>query len=141
MCSLAGGWNLTERYPVIRDVILDRAQQPLPNEVKLSMVFCWGPRARYTGPLLVVDTITGEWKWVMELAFPPLAFSMVLASSQPEVLPGVDIGEFTTVDPNRKMSYEVPEPGLLVGFTWSPYWMDYRSQAAMLRDRSREQAS
>ena len=138
MCSIAGGWNLTERYPVVREIILDRSIRPMPEGVQLSMAFCWGPRARYSGPLLVVDTTTGEWKWVMELAFPPLAFSMVLASSEPVTLTGVDLTSLTTIDAFQKSDYEVEEPGVLVGFTWSQYWMDYRSRAAMRRDRATE---
>lgn len=130
MCSISGPWNLAERYPVIRRMILDRECGTLPAPLTLHLGFCFGPASRICGPQLSVDSVTGEWAWLMELTYPPLSLMMVLASNHEVTSQGVDITAFTEIEPRRRMKFEVPD-GVIAGFSWSPYPWDFRSSAAL----------
>lgn len=130
MCTLAGPWNLTDRHPTVRHIILDGAPSAMPEQLRLHLCFCWGPRIRLLGPQLSVNAVTGEWAWLMEMAYPPLAMMMVLASNHEVVSEGVDITSFTEIEPRTKVVISVDEP-IIAGFTWSPYAWDYRSSAAL----------
>jgi hypothetical protein len=130
MCSLSGAWNLAKRHPTIRRIILDRECAPLPDDLRVHLGFCFGPASRLCGPQLSVDSVTGEWAWIMELTYPPLALMMVLASNHDVVSQGVDITSFTEIEPKRRLKFEVPD-GVVAGFSWSPYPWDLRSSAAL----------
>lgn len=130
MCSISGPWNLAERHPIIRRMVLDRECATLPAPLAVHLGFCFGPASRICGPQLSVDNVTGEWAWLMELTYPPLALMMVIASNHRIVSHGVDITHFTEVAPKRRVKFEVPD-GAIAGFSWSPYPWDLRSSAAL----------
>ncbi|MFN0028391.1 MAG: hypothetical protein ACKV2O_14600 [Acidimicrobiales bacterium] len=130
MCSLSGPWALTERHPTIRRIILDRERGPLPDDLRVHLGFCFGPASRIYGPQLSVDSVTGEWAWLMELTYPPMALLMVIASNHEVVSRGVDITSFTEIEPKRRLTFDVPD-GVIAGFSWSPYPWDFRSSAAL----------
>lgn len=130
MCSISGSWELAEQYPIIRRMILDRVCGTLPAPLALHLGFCFGPASRICGPQLSVDTVTGNWAWLMEMTYPPLSLMMVLASNHEVISQGVDITPFTEIEPKRRMRVEVPD-GAIAGFSWSPYPWDFRSSAAL----------
>lgn len=90
-----------------------------------------GPRARLVGPLLTVET-SGHWSWLMELAHPPVVFTMVMASNHRNHPFGAEISSFTLAQPGELMEVDLTVP---VGFTWSPYVTDLRSSAQLRSDR------
>ena len=68
-----------------------------------------------------------------EIAFPPFAFLLVVASNKKKPGEGLLIDEFTTLAPNNQKYYE----GIVeLGFGWSPYPGDYRSQGTIIAARS-----
>ncbi|HVF76283.1 MAG TPA: hypothetical protein VM938_14705 [Acidimicrobiales bacterium] len=124
MASLAGDWRLTEREPVLRSIILGRSEEPLPTGWELVMNLYAGPRSRLAGPALVVDGADGGWAWLLEAAFPPLAFLLKIAGPQP-IGPGVDLASATAASPGKPRDVRFT---CQVGFGYSPYPGDYRSR-------------
>lgn len=130
MCTLSGPWDLAGRHPEIRAMILDRQTGPLPPGLSLSLTLFAGPTGRVAGPSLVVDLDGQRWRWVLELAFPPLAVLMVLATNA-EVPAGLDISEFTTRAPGERCgSFEAIFD---IGFGHTPAPGDYRPAGALHR--------
>ena len=80
LCTVSSDYDLAGTYPAIRRIVLDKILEPLPAGMNLYLTIFLGPGARLAGPSLAADTSTGDWRWVMEVAFPPLAFLLVLAS-------------------------------------------------------------
>lgn len=127
MCSLSADWDLAGRHPEVRRIVLDRATEPLPSSLHLSMALFLGPHSRISGPQLRADTESGHWAWIMEMAHRPFAFTMVLASDH-EAATGLDLGPLTEVELDRRVAFSGEYE---VGFGWSPYPGDYRSSAAL----------
>jgi hypothetical protein len=127
MCSLSGQWDLAGRQPAIRRIVLDQSVEPLPGDLHASMSIYLGPHSRIAGPQLRVDTASGEWAWVIELAHRPFAFVMVLASNI-DTHAGLDIGALTEIAIDRRVAYTAMFD---IGFGWSAYPGDYRSSAAL----------
>lgn len=123
-CSLSVSWDLAERYPEIRKIILDQAVEPLPAGFDLAMGLYLGPMLRFSGPQLLVDVADGLWQWVMEVAYPPYSFLLVLSSNKAESLSGAVMNEMVMWEPKKPAIYEAD---FGVGFGWTPYPGDYRS--------------
>ena len=135
MCSLSGSWDLVGRYPTIRRIILEQTTETLPHGMELGMFVFFGPRVRIHGPQLRVDAKTLTWRWVQEIAYPPFAFQLVLASNKPQPGLGLLIDDFTILEPKTEQYFN----GLIeMGFGWSPYPGDYRSKAAIVASRSQK---
>jgi hypothetical protein len=129
--TLAGTWRLTERHPEIRELVRHKVTCLLPAGMRVFVGMATGPRARLAGPMLVVEA-SGHWMWVMELAHPPVVFTMVLASNHRNHPFGAEVSSFTLAHPGQVMDVDLTVP---VGFTWSPYLGDLRSSAQMRADR------
>jgi hypothetical protein len=127
-CSLSGSWDIAERHPELRRAILDQSTEALPTNLELGLHLFFGPRVRITGPQLQVQPAAGIWRWLMELAYPPFGFLMVLASNIEEAGLGLMMRDWVHYPPEQAMLFE----GLVeVGFGWTPYPGDYRSRAAI----------
>jgi hypothetical protein len=131
-CSLSGTWDLAERHPEIRHIILDQSPEPLPLGLELGLSLYVGPHARMAGPTLLVEPEAGEWRWLMEMAYPPFAFLLVMTSNINESGVGLMMNDWTTLDLKEPKSFE----GIArIGFGWSAYPGDYRSRSAIAADR------
>ena len=131
MCSLSGSWDLAGRHPEVRLAILDQSLEPLAANLGLGMSLFLGPRFRIIGPTLQVTPSEGLWQWVIEFAFSPFAFLMVLASNQENPGRGLMMNDWVMMPSDSPHLFE----GVLqVGFGWVPYPGDYRSQAALRAD-------
>jgi hypothetical protein len=126
MCSLSSGWNLAGTSPAIRRIVLDKSVEPLPPGMSLSMELFVGPLSRMIGPQVVSDA-PGHWAWVMEIAHPPFAFTMVLAANHAPQY-GMDMSPFVLENPTRRVSLEST---WRIGFGWTPLPGDLRSKAAI----------
>jgi len=133
MCSLSSGWDLAGNSPAIRRIVLDGAREPLPAGMSLWMELFAGPTSRMIGPQVASDG-PGHWAWVMEIAHPPFAFVLVLASNH-EPTYGMDMSPFVLEDPARRVSLEATWQ---IGFGWTPLPGDYRSKAAIEMARPTE---
>lgn len=132
MCSLSGNWDLSEKHPEIRRIILEQSTEPLSKKLDVSIALFLGPNARASGPQLMVDAKTKSWRWVMELAYPPFAFFMTLDSNLDEPGLGLMMTKWVEVEPLSKNMFE---DILEIGFGWSPYPNDYRSTAKIRADK------
>lgn len=133
MCSLSGSWDLAERHPELPRIILEQSTEPLPNGLELGFGLFLGPHARMTGPQLEIALDEGAWRWVMELAHPPLSFLFVIASNLADSGLGLMMTDWVGLNPKEAKHFE----GVVkVGFGWSPYPGDYRSRAAIAAQRS-----
>jgi len=130
-CSLSGTWDIAERYPEIRRTILEQTSERLPRNIDLNIALYLGPMLRFSGPQLRVDIPTNTWQWIMEIAYPPYSFLMILASNKEELLDGVIINDWSILKPTEVRSFEA-EIG--VGFGWLPFPGDYRSRAKIKKD-------
>lgn len=126
MCSLSGNWDLAGRSPAIRRIVLGGSLEPLPEGMSLWMEMFAGPMSRMVGPQVISDA-PGHWAWVMEIAHPPFAFMLVLASNYAPTF-GMDMGPFVLEAPNRRVSLEATWQ---IGFGWTPLPGDLRSKAAI----------
>ncbi len=128
MCSLSGSWDLAGRYPAIRRIILEQSIESLPEGMELGMFIFFGPRVRIHGPQLHIDAKTETWRWVQEIAYPPFAFQLVIASNKKDPGLGLLIDNFTELSPDKQQYFS----GIIeLGFGWSPYPGDYRSKTAI----------
>lgn len=137
LCSLGGAWQLAELYPAIRRIVLHESVEPLPDGVDVEMFLFAGPKPRTVSPQAKFDLERSRWQWVVELAFPPFAFLMTIATNQVEGDgDGPLIGEWTQVDTDRRMRFSASM--IPVGFGWTPYPGDYRSKGAIEAQRRDE---
>jgi hypothetical protein len=128
MCSLSGSWELAERHPEVRRIILDQRLEPLRGRLALGASLYFGPRIRIMGPTMKVEPSTQSWRWLMEMAYPPFAFVMVLDSNLDDPGMGLMMNDWVQHEPSEELKFD----GLLeVGFGWTPYPADYRSRAAV----------
>ncbi len=126
MCSLSGSWDIAETYPIIRSLILSDELTKLPTNLDLGMLLYAGPRSRIAGPQFEINLEQKSWRWVMEIAYPPFAFALVLASNVKEPLDGIIMNDWTTKGPKEPIVFAGE---IEIGFGWSPYPGDYRTLA------------
>lgn len=122
MCSLSGSWDLARTSPAIRRIVLEGSMEPLPEEMSLWMELFAGPMSRMVGPQVISDA-PGHWAWVMEIAHPPFAFTLVLCSNYAATY-GMDMSPFVLENPIRRVSLEATWQ---IGFGWTPLPGDLRS--------------
>lgn len=133
MCSLSGSWDLAGRYPEIRRIILEQSEEPLPTGIEMGMFIYFGPRIRIHGPQMRIDLKNEVWRWCQEIAFPPFAFQLIISSNIKDSGLGLLIDNFTKVAPNLEQYFS----GIVeMGFGWTPYIGDYRSEAAIIASRA-----
>ena len=128
MCSLSGPWDLAGRYPEIRHIVLEQSVEKLPERMEIGIALYAGPKVRISGPQLRVNVESGTWRWCQEIAYPPFAFLMVIASNKEKPGLGLMIGDWTTFAPSAQKHFK---GAFEIGFGWSPYPGDYRSRAAI----------
>jgi hypothetical protein len=126
MCSLSGSWDIAERYPIIREFLLTDKTEKLPDGLDLGMSLYAGPRSRIAGPQLKINVDDMSWQWLMEVAFPPFAFTLVLLSSKKEPLEGLVLNEWFLQGAQDSIVFKGE---IEIGFGWSPFPGDYRTLA------------
>lgn len=133
MCSLSGPWDIAGRHPEIQDIVLHKAQAPLPAGLAMGIGLYGTPQARLAGPTLHIDRSSQRWQWLIEIAFPPFVLAATLAGDQ-TLISLFDLGQFTLGDPSEKGDLEMDLP---LCWAHTPYPGDYRSRgqlAQSLRD-------
>jgi hypothetical protein len=125
MCSMSADFDLAGRYPAIRRLILEPSVEALPEGMSLGLTLFLGGYPRFAGPTLVLEPQAGVWRFVMEVANPPLATLMVLATNGPA--PHIcDLSALTLVAPD---AYQPFEGRLAIGFGHGGMPGDYRPKA------------
>lgn len=129
LCSVSSDYDLAGTYPTIRRLILERTVEPLPDGMSLYLTIFLGPGARLVGPSLTAETSTGDWRWILEVAFPPLAFLLVLAAKG-EVPVTWNISGFTQLPTTAA---QVVKATADIGFGHTALPGDYRTRAQIER--------
>lgn len=131
-CTLSGSWDLAARHPEIRRIVLEQSLEPVPQAIELGFGLYLGPYSRMVGPTLSVEPDTGQWRWLMELAYPPLTFLCTIARNVVETDVGLLMNEWTRLDLAQPKHFE----GIVrLCFGWTPYPGDYRTRSAILAER------
>lgn len=126
MVSLSSDWDVSSRFPEIRDLLLHKSIASLPGPLRISMCLMQGLDARLCGPTLVFKPATQYWKWVTSFAFFPFAFEMILCSSDGYIDDGLcRIDNFLTMEPESVSDVEIE---CRTAFAHTPYPTDWRSQ-------------
>lgn len=128
MCSMSGPWDLAGRHSEVKSLILEREVAPLPEPLSLGLGLLAGPLGRTSGPTLHVDLESLQWRWMIELAYPPMVINLVLAGS-PLDYPLLDLGQYTASKPGERQDLEFTAP---IVFTHTPYPGDYRATGEMV---------
>ena len=128
MFSISAEWDLRSQYPKLARSILDGTPTPFPDDLFLGMLLCAGPTAMTCGPTLHIDTSARTWRWISVLAFPPFAFELELARSDPPPRPTVacGIGGFFEVAEQTTASVDLD---LVIAFTNTAFPADWRTRA------------
>lgn len=127
MCAVSSEFDLAGRYPAIRRLVLEDSGEPLPEGMGVGLSLYLGPLSRIVGPMVTVIPSEDRWEWLMEIAHPPFATLMVLASNVPSVH-GFDLSDFTLLPSSdrRRVRGRLP-----VGFGHTFAAGDYRTRAAL----------
>ena len=125
MCSLSTGLDLAGNWWAIRRIVLEKSQESLPQGMSLGLTIFLGPGSRITPPSLVIDLAQQQWRWVTEVAHPPLATTLVLASSD-EVEHVFDLSQFTLMPWDQRAEVK---SDIETGFGHTPYPSDFRTRA------------
>ena len=125
-CTIAGSWELTEQYPEVREIVLGDDPAQLAQPLDLSMGFFLGPHAFVAGPTVQVQTSDERWRWVASFAYPPFAFELTLAASDPApASPLCGIADLLTVPASAHADVELQVP---LTFAHTQYPGDWRNR-------------
>jgi hypothetical protein len=123
--------EMSEKNPELGDFVLDRELSGLPEKFQLYMALFPGPMARTVGGAARIGVGTGRIDVISEIAYPPFAYALTI-DSPPEALRVGNITPFAGVTFEQEADLDLD---LIVGFGHTPYPLDYRSRAALDRDR------
>jgi hypothetical protein len=127
--------DLSLKNPELGDFVLDRKRSGLAERFQLYLALFAGPIARTVGYAARFDVYTGRHDLISEIAFPPLAYSMTIDSPEGALRVG-NITGFADCGYDQETPFEID---MIVGFGHYPMPLDYRSNAAVERDRQRNE--
>jgi hypothetical protein len=131
MTLAINGEEFGQTNPALSAFVLDPDERGLPPGFELYLVLYRGPLARQSGVSGRLDVETGASHLLTEIARPPFAYVMSIDEPSP-VIPLGRITHFADFEPTAEANLDLE---LLVGFGHTPYPADYRTGAAMDRDR------
>jgi len=127
--------ELSHKNPELGDFVLDRERTGLSDRYQIYLVLFAGPMAWTIGGAGVGNVFTGRFDIVSEIAYPPFGYSMTI-DSPPGALSAGNITPFVDVPANYVADIELD---MLVGFGHHYGPLDFRSKAAVERDRKRNE--
>jgi len=136
MMLAINGEGFGQTNPALSAFVLDPAARGLPQEFELYLVLYRGPLARQSGVSGRLEVETGATHLLTELARPPFAYVMSIDEPGPAISLG-RITHFADFEPAAETTLDLD---LLVGFGHTPYPADYRTRAAVDRDRELNRA-
>ena len=133
MAAISGSADLTDAYPVIRELVLGGPAQPLPDPLRVHFLLYGDNTSRIAGGptgQAIFDVDAGILRRVLSVDFPPMAF--VLTLEGPPHTQGVDISSFAEVDVSERQDVEFE--GLPLGFGHKPLPLDYRTLGQIIAE-------
>jgi hypothetical protein len=134
MCSCCSA-ALTERHKGLKQLLLDKSRRGLPAPLSLFAYVKCDPSGRSSGVSTVLRTDTGQARVVAEFAWWPLGF--VLSFTPLPVEGAADITHWLSED-----YYSMRNRPVALPCRWgtTPYPLDYRSPAQVLREMEEDRA-
>jgi hypothetical protein len=132
MMLAISGPEFGEAHSDLRAFVLDRERRSLPARYQFYLVLYRGPLIRSIGGSVRVDMATGESTFICEVAHPPFAYAMTVDAT-PGALDAGNITAFGEVGYHEEAEVVMD---VLVGFGHTPYPLDYRTKAALEKDRA-----
>lgn len=129
MLLTINGSQFGEANADLREFVLDRSRQGLPERYRFYLTLLEGPNARYAGLTGKSNLSTHQSLLVTELAYPPFAYSLVIGEPL-KGLPTADISHYADMGADEQSDVVLD---LLVGFAHTPLPLDFRSQGAIDR--------
>jgi hypothetical protein len=138
MLCVSGSAALGRRHPELVALALGGPAIPLPPPLRLYFNLYADSTARIIGGPYgqgVYSQEAGEWRWMLEVSFAPLATIMLLEGPSDPGL-GMDISELTGYELDQRSNIEFRD--LRVGFGHKPFPGDYRSRGRLIADQDLE---
>jgi hypothetical protein len=138
MLCVSGSAELGRRHLGLVALALGGPAVPLPPPLRLYFNLYADSTARIAGGPHgqgVYSQEAGEWRWMLEVSFAPLA-TILLLEGPPDPGLGVDISELTEYELDQRSDLEFDD--LLIGFGHRPFPGDYRSRGRLIADQDLE---
>jgi hypothetical protein len=127
---------LTSGHIDLGDYARNPRRTGLPPRYQLYLTLFRGPYARFVGYGAQLDPTTGRTLELVELAYPPFACVLSLAGDAP--IETTNVTGFTELRANEPCIVDLD---LLNGFAHSPFPADFRTLAAVERERADARSS
>jgi hypothetical protein len=113
LMAASGSSGLGTRYPVLREIVLDKTTATLPREMALRLTLLATQRSRVHHVAAEANFATGRERALVEVAFTP--FAWLLEIGDPSDRQAVDVSRWTEVPPEEEQTIElVPTVGSIV---------------------------
>lgn len=105
LLAASGSEGLGKRYPVLREIVLDKATAPLPPEIALRLTLLATERSRVQ-PVAAEANFAASHEWALvEVAFTP--FAWLLEIGDPSDRQAVDVSNWTEIPPEEERQLEL----------------------------------
>lgn len=105
LLAASGSEGLGARYPVLREIVLDKATAPLPPEMALRMTLLASERSRVHHVAVEADFATLQERALVEVAFTP--FAWLLEIGDPSDRRAVDVSSWSEIPPAEERQLEL----------------------------------
>jgi hypothetical protein len=126
--------GFSEKHPDLTAYASEPDRIGLPNRYQLYLAFYAGPIARFNGGSAILHE--GKTLFVLSLCFPPFSYVLSIDEEEPAIETG-NVTSFTTVGIDAEATITID---LKLGFGHTPLPLDYRTKAALERDRAASKA-
>jgi hypothetical protein len=133
LMAASGSAGLGERYPVLREIVLDKTPAALPPEMALRLTLLATQRSRVHHVAVEANFETGQQRALVEVAFTP--FAWLLEIGDPSDRQAVDVSSWTEVAPEEEQKIELVTT---VGSIVTAIGGDYRHRWQILDDELAE---
>jgi hypothetical protein len=135
LLAIAPPGFLTSGHIDLGEYARDPKRTGLPPRYQFYLSAFRGPYARFVGYSAQLNPATGQTEQLVELAYPP--FSCVLSLAGDAAIETTNVTGFTELRPNEVCIVDLD---LLNGFGHTPFPADFRTLAAVERERGREES-
>jgi hypothetical protein len=133
LLSIAPPGFLASGHVDLGEYARDPRRVGLPPRYQFYLALFRGPYARFVGSSAHLDQATGQTEQLVEMAYPP--FSCVLSLAGDAAIETTNVTSFTELRANEPCIVDLD---LLNGFGHTPFPADFRTGAAVERERSHE---
>jgi hypothetical protein len=133
LMAASGSAGLGERYPVLREIVLDKTPAALPPEMALRLTLLATERSRVHPVAVEANFATDQERALVEVAFTP--FAWLLEIGDPSDRQAADVSSWTEVVPDEERQIELVTT---VGSIVTAIGGDYRHRWQIADDEVKE---